>query len=302
VVILACVMSVGVIYEFRSGINVFYEWSSSLLPGFTILPEPTDPDVGASTIVGPTQHGLAITALLAMSIPFALTNLLREEGQGRVKWMLATGLILVATAATQKKAALAVPPLVLLAMAAYRPREILRLAPLGLLAVVAMLAVTPGALGTIKSRVVGAEQTDASTLGRTRDYDAIRPDVVTHPVIGRGYGSYDPGKYRILDNDYLGLLIETGVLGLLSFFGMLGSVAYAAHGLIRARDPVRGPPALAALGATVAFGAVTVMFDSLSFAQAPYTFFFVAGVAAVCAVPGLRWRMARVPREARATT
>lgn len=236
-----------------------------------------------------------------MTFPFALANLLREEGQGRVKWMLATSLILVATAATQKKAALAVPPIVLLAMAAYRPREILRLAPLGLLAVVAMLAITPGALGTIKSRVTNAQQTDASTLGRTRDYDAIKPDVVTHPVIGRGYGSYDPGKYRILDNDYLGLLIETGALGLLAFFGMLGSVAYAAHGPVRVRDPVRAPPALAALGAAAAFGTVTIMFDSLSFAQAPYMFFFAAGVAAVCAVPGLGWRVAKAPREARAT-
>jgi O-antigen ligase len=299
VVILACLMSVGVIYEFRTGFNVFYEWSSQLLPGFSVLPEPPDPDVGATTIVGPTQHGLAITALLAMSLPFALTNLLREEDRGRWKWMLATGLILIATAATQKKAALAVPPVVLGAMMLYRPREILRLAPLGLLAVVAMLAVTPGALGTIKSRVSGAEQTDASTLGRTRDYDAIGPDVVTHPLIGRGYGSYDPGKYRILDNDYLGLLIETGVLGLIAFFGMLGAVAYAAHGPIRSRDPVRGPPALAAFGAAVAFGTVTIMFDSLSFAQAPYMFFFVAGVAAVCAVPGLGWAPAPTPREAR---
>lgn len=288
VVILACITSVGVIYEYRSGVNLFYEWSEKLLPGFTVLPEPPDPDVGASTIVGPTQHGLAVTALLAMSIPFALTNILSAEKGKRVRWMLATGVILIATAATQKKAAMAVPPFAILAMALYRPRQIARLAPLALVAVLAMLAVTPGALGTIKSRVSGAEETDASTLGRTRDYDAIQPDVRTHPLIGRGYGSYDPGKYRILDNDYLGMMIEIGALGLLAFFGMLGTVLFAAHRPIRDHDPVRGPPALAAVGATVAFAVVTVMFDSLSFAQAPYMFFFVAGVAAVCAVPALQ--------------
>jgi hypothetical protein len=298
VVILACVMSVGVIYEFRSGINLFYEWSAQLLPGFTILPEPPDPEVGAASIVGPTQHGLAVTALLAMSIPFALTNILGSEKWARVRWALAAGVILIATAATQKKAALAVPPIAILAMALYRPREMLRLLPLGLLAVLAMLAVTPGALGTIKSRVSGAEQTDASTLGRTRDYDAITPDVKTHPLIGRGYGSYDPDKYRILDNDYLGMLIEIGIVGILAFFAMLGTVIFAAHGPIRSRDPVRGPPALAALGAAVAFAVVTVMFDSLSFAQAPYMFFFVAGVAAVCAVPVLHWSPVRALPEA----
>lgn len=42
-VILACLMSIGVIYEFRSGFNVFYEWSRELCPGSPSCPSPPTP-------------------------------------------------------------------------------------------------------------------------------------------------------------------------------------------------------------------------------------------------------------------
>ena len=31
----------------------------------------------------------------------------------------------------------------------------------------------------------------------------MQPDVAAHPTFGRGYGSYDPHKYRIIDNQYI---------------------------------------------------------------------------------------------------
>ena len=44
---------------------------------------------------------------------------------------------------------------------------------------------------------------------RVERYDAVRPDVMSHLVLGEGYDSYDPLKFRFLDNEYLGLLINT---------------------------------------------------------------------------------------------
>ena len=74
-------------------------------------------------------------------------------------------------------------------------------------------ALSPGAL----NGVLG--QLDSSRLGvntvsdRKADYDAIRPDVLSHLVIGRGYGSYEPSTYRILDMELLRQLIEGGRSG-----------------------------------------------------------------------------------------
>ena len=52
---------------------------------------------------------------------------------------------------------------------------------------------------------------------RTSAYDAIRPDVWTHLLLGRGWGSYDPNSNRILDSEILLRLIEGGVVGLAAF-------------------------------------------------------------------------------------
>ena len=57
----------------------------------------------------------------------------------------------------------------------------------------------------------------ATVSDRTADYDAVRPDLWTHILLGRGYGSYDPQTYRVLDSEILGPLVETGVLGLLAY-------------------------------------------------------------------------------------
>ena len=57
----------------------------------------------------------------------------------------------------------------------------------------------------------------ATTSDRTADYDAVRPDVWTHLLFGRGFGSYNHDTYRILDSEILGRTVETGVLGLAAF-------------------------------------------------------------------------------------
>ena len=42
---------------------------------------------------------------------------------------------------------------------------------------------------------------------------AVTPDLHMHLALGRGFGSYDGLKYRILDNQYLGLLVMVGLSG-----------------------------------------------------------------------------------------
>jgi O-antigen ligase len=191
-------------------------------------------------------------------------------------------ILLTGSISTIRKSAAIVPVAAILTLLAFRPRELLRLWPAGLVVLILMPAMAPGAAGQVKSQLssIGARQ---STQGRTADYDAIQPDLLAHRTIGRGYGTYDHDRYRLLDNQYLGVLIGTGLVGLATFIAMILAVVLIAIRPIRSRDPVRGPPALAAAAAAVAFGIVAALFDALAFPQTPYLFFFVAAIAVVAA-------------------
>jgi hypothetical protein len=142
--------------------------------------------------------------------------------------------------------------------------------------------VTPGALATIRGQLIPSRLSSSLTVqDRTDDYDAVGPDVRKYIALGRGFGTYDSVKYRVLDNQYLGLLVETGFIGLGAYILVLLTVLCVAHPVIRSGDPIRGPPALAAAAGAVAFGVSNALFDVLAFPQAPYIFFFLAGLAAV---------------------
>ena len=71
----------------------------------------------------------------------------------------------------------------------------------GLVMVIVVTFLSPGAIrGTIDQFIRPDAASVATTADRTADYDAIRPDLWTHLLLGRGYGTYDPATYRILDS------------------------------------------------------------------------------------------------------
>ena len=138
-----------------------------------------------------------------------------------------------------------------------------------------------------------------STVGRTSDYGAVVPDVLTNPLLGRGYGTLDPSRvdtYRIFDNEYLGQLYQVGGLGLIAFLIFLVTPLFVVRPVLRSDNPMRGPPALAAAASCLAFGVASALYDILSFPQAPYLFLFMAAVCTCAAslevpvgAPARRW-------------
>ena len=86
----------------------------------------------------------------------------------------------------------------------------------------------PGLLGTIGGYLT-AGTSDSSISTRTSDYTAVSPYIDADPVIGRGLGTFTPPQYRVLDNQYLMTLIETGILGLVAFTLMLLVPAFVAR-------------------------------------------------------------------------
>jgi hypothetical protein len=283
---LAVVVSVGMIWEYRFGYNVFYSLPDKLLPGFFAVEarEAGAVDgIGRLEVAGPAAVPLEAVAMLAMALPIAIVGLMSAvERRSRILYILAACIIMAAVIATFRKSGLIAPAVVGLTIIYFRREHVLKLIPVLVVGVIAVHILSPGALGST------AEQLEPDRLGvntvsdRAADYDALRPDVWTDLALGRGFGSYEYTRFRILDNDLLHRLVETGVLGLAAYLLLIISVILAARRLIRSRSP-GSDAALVGASAAAGFLTVTVLFDVLSFPHATYIFLFTAAIVACVA-------------------
>jgi polysaccharide biosynthesis protein PslJ len=252
-------------------------------------------NIGRLTVDGPTSEPLELAALLAMVIPFAVIGAAdATTRRRRVMYIVAATILLAGSIATQRKTSVVASLVGLLVLVAYRPRLIraLLVAAVPVFAVVHFIA--PGQIGSLLAQLLpGHATTVTTTTDRVARYDAVRPDVMSHFLFGRGYQSYDPLKYRILDNEYLGLLIGVGVIGLAVYLAIFSGLIKVAHPTIRGPDRSRaaaGLPLMAALAVVIVSNA---LFDVLSFPHVSYLFFFIAAMLLV-----LRQRSPEAPEQA----
>jgi hypothetical protein len=297
-VFLASVAALGTVIEYRTDFNPFFELSDEFSFGMFSVDLPTEKvdGVGRRNITGPTTHGLSMAALLAMALPFATLGLVRARNAlRRSLWILALALLLAGALATVRKTSVILPLGALLVLLCYRPREILRFAPVGAVLLVSVHALAPEAMGTVADDLKPSNLFAlGSTQGRTEDYTATAPDISSKPVLGRGYGSFDPLKYRFLDNQYLGMLVVTGFIGLAAWILLLLSGMLISHRASRNRAPELSELGVAVVAAVVVFAIASFLFDTLSFPQPSYLFFFVLAMAAVAARQAVTARLPEV--------
>ena len=174
------------------------------------------------------------------------------------------------------------PVAVVLTLAYFRRRELLKLAPLGMVLVVMVTVLSPGALRSTLDQFVRPDRLDVPTVSdRASDYDAIRPDLWTHLVFGRGWGSYNHETYRILDSEILHRTVEMGLVGLVAFLLMVLSVILSARKTIAGRDPQWAPVALVGAAAAAA-SSPSRRCSTCSRSRTPtYIFLYTAGMVAV---------------------
>jgi hypothetical protein len=298
---LSIVTAVGVVYEYRTGTNVFWNLTDAVLPGKALPVSKSDvfDATGRRGITGPTAHGLAVTTLLSMTLPLAVMAVMRaRERRPKLLNIAMVAILLGGSVATVRKSAAIVPVVGFVVLALYRPRAMLKLSPMFAVLLVVVHFMAPGAMGSIKSQLFPKTgfYNSPSVQGRTADFAAVKPDLEHHALFGRGYGTYDPAKYRLLDNQYLGLRINDGWLGYFAYLGLLLSVAIAGHRIARTRDPSRSAAAIATVAAAAALAVASKLFDALAFPQVPYAFLFFAGlVVALGGVPVARARAAPEP-------
>jgi polysaccharide biosynthesis protein PslJ len=137
----------------------------------------------------------------------------------------------------------------------------------------------PGLVGTIISlfRNIG---NDPSVTGRTADYHVVLWLYHDHEIFGRGLFTFVPRYYRILDNQYLMLLLELGLVGLAATLLLFGTGFLSARSAHRRASTAEARHfGLALSGSILGLAVVYGTFDAFGFPMAAGLTFLLIGMA-----------------------
>ena len=301
---LAVIVGVEVIYEYHTHQDLFVSLAAKVFTGpFEIVNDNTTASIfdsqGRAWVEGPAAYGVELVTMLSIVLPIGVLGILKSKTRmGRILYGLAVGVLLYAMVATDRKTAFLAPVAVFLTLAYFRRRELLSMVPLGLVMAVVIAVASPGALEHVIAQFTAPNATHVATVdSRTANYDAIRPDLWSHLLFGRGYGTYAPPTDRIIDSDILLPLVETGVLGLVTFLLIPVAVILVTRKAASRRDPRSSPAALVGVSAAVCFLSVVPLYSAMSLPHAPDVFLYIVGLAVAAVVPGQTF--AEAPRPER---
>ncbi|HEX4224567.1 MAG TPA: O-antigen ligase family protein [Pseudonocardiaceae bacterium] len=236
-------------------------------PGLRATPELVQPIPrdGITRAQGTAAHPLELAAVMTVLFPLGSYCLFaaKERGSRWWPWLVVLGLIGGAGALSISRSFFVGLIVEFAVLALYWPlRRSAAVLGCALGGVVVLLFTKADAIGfVVKLFTQGTG--DDSLLHRTLARQVAYALVDAHPLFGMGLGSYDTTRYPILDNQYLGVLVETGIVGLLGFLCYLGTAAWAAF----ARSS-RHRDLGAALGASiVAYAVINLILDTAGFLQ-----------------------------------
>jgi len=229
----------------------------------------------AGTAIHPIEFGVMMTIVL----PLALHRAFHGSATSALRRWWPTLAIAAAIPLSISRSALLGAATVLIVLLPTWPKARRRLTIAFIAALFLLIFVTiPGMMGTLTSMFTGISE-DSSAQSRTDSYGLALQFAERDPIIGRGMSTFLP-SYRILDNQYLLLLIEVGVVGLVAMLTMLVTAFVAAT---RARRCTRDPSVrdlCQCIAASVAAAGVSLaLFDALSFPMAAGLLFLVTGMA-----------------------
>lgn len=267
--------------------------SSLYIPGFTAGSDfdNIQSRAGFLRAAGTASHPLEYGVVLCMSLPIAITLALHDaRGKAVLRW-LSVGVVGAASALSVSRSALiGIATALIVLLPSWSRAARLRAGIILAVGVLGMYLFVPGMVGTVRGLFTGLSE-DSSTQSRTDSYGAAFDLVSRNPVAGRGFGTFLP-SYRILDNEYLLLVIELGILGLCSFVLLVLSGIYCcARACRRSRDPLLRQLCFALISSLTAGGVMFAFFDALSFPMAASFMFLALGVA------GALWRIARAENQ-----
>ena len=242
------------------------------------------------------QHPIALGAVLIMMLPLAV-YLAKRTGHRR--WWAVCMLVLLGAFSTVSRTSVMMLLVIGLIFLWLRP-ETKRAWPLLLPMLLVAHVALPGALGTLqaaffpKGGLIAEQKANAGKRGSGRIGD-LGPAIAQferQPLIGEGFGTRvtdetltGAGNAQILDDQWLGTLLETGIAGVLSWIWLYVRFVRRLGRAAKEDDSDRSwlYTAIAASVAAYAFGMFT--FDAWSFIQVTFVLFILLGLGSAARGP-----------------
>lgn len=236
---------------------------------------------------GTSTHPIEYGVILTMVLPIALHVGFHHTQRGPIaRWLPALPVVAVLPLSSSRSAYLGALIAMAVCLLGWAGRRRLQVIGVGLAGLLAMMVVTPNLLNSITRLFTGAAQ-DPSITSRTDSLGLAGEFVARSPLFGRGLGTFLP-KYRILDNQYLLLLVTIGIIGTLAFLalGVTATLVLARLRRTSRQEETRDLAMALAAAVCAGFGCL-FMFDAFAFPMTTGMLFLILGLA------GALWRLER---------
>ncbi|MEX5631243.1 O-antigen ligase family protein [Parafrankia sp. FMc2] len=247
-----------------------------------------------ATASHPIEAGVVFAAILPFAFHFALLPT-ASRLRRRLRWAGVIMLLAALPMTLSRSGLLAAAVTVIVLFTGWPSRVRVRALIIMPIFLVLMRLAVPGLLGTVRSMFSDVAN-DPSTSGRTSDYATVGYYLDQAPLFGRGFRTFLPDIYRTLDNQFLGGLVEIGVVGLVALILLFVIPLVCVVLALRRAPDQRSRDLIRALAASVfAVMLSYVTFDAMSFSLIASLTFLLLGCC------GAAWRLTKEPDHRRTT-
>ena len=255
---------------------------------------------GEARVYGTAQHPIAYGAALAMLLPLAIY---RAQAFRQKRWWVAATLMLLGVMASRSRTGLIMLVVIAIVYVIFRPHQMKRAWPALIPALAVIHFAVPGAIGTaygsfFKTNIVQEQHYQVGSGRLSTLWPALRTEFEPNPILGEGFGTrittdepgLPPQNAPILDDGWLGILLETGVVGALSLLWIyVRSIRLMGRAAWRDLGP-RGSLLIAAIGAVASYGVGMFTYDAPGFIQVTFLWYILLGVGmAAMLAPKEEW-------------
>ncbi|WP_250443491.1 O-antigen ligase family protein [Actinotalea sp. C106] len=244
-----------------------------------------------ATALHPIEFGVVLAVALPLALHYALHGA-RGQRPSRWRWVPPVLMIVASPMAVSRSSVLGIAVAGVLLALTWPMHLRVKAALAGALLLVAMRALFPGLLGTLRSMFLFVGE-DPSISGRTEDYAKVAEFFGERPWLGRGLGTLVPAEHFFLDNEYLGILISSGLLGLAALIALFVVAMGTGRGVyLHASDPAARSLGQALMAATAVSAVTWLTYDGMGFRlNAGLAFILIGAVGALwrLEVGTLRW-------------